>query len=168
MKKAYFQVHKVKSNKKKQKEKLPDKTQTIEEALKPDTIYNFYNNINISSNIEMDESTLADIEYAKTLQLALKDAIKQNEKITEDLNKCIEENKKLKEEIEEKDNVIYELSQYYQFCQNNHLDCDNIIEQKIDEGYKSCKKKKGSKNKKKKNEEKNNCENSRNEELNVK
>ena len=168
MKKAYFQVHKVKSNKKKPKQKLPEKTQTIEEALKPDAIYNFYNNINISSNIEMDESTLADIEYAKTLQLALKDAIKQNEKITEDLNKCIEENKKLKEEIEEKDNVIYELSQYYQFCQNNHLDCDNNIEQKIDEGYKSCKKKKGSGNKKKKNEEKNNCENSRNEELNVK
>ena len=53
-----------------------------------------------------------------------------------------------------KDNVIYELSQYYQFCQNNHLDCDNNIEQKIDEGYKSCKKKKGSGNKKKKNEEK--------------
>ena len=169
MKKAHFQVYKVKSNKKKQKQKLPEKAQTIEEEIKPDTIYNFYNNINISSNIEMDESTLADIEYAKTLQLALKDAIKQNEKIKEDLNKFIEENKKLKEEIEEKDNVIYELSQYYQFCQNNHLGCDNnILVQKIEEGFKSCKKKKCSGNKKKKNEEKNNCENSRSEELNVK
>ena len=32
----------------------------------------------------MDESTLADIEYAKTLQLALKDAISQNEKLSEE------------------------------------------------------------------------------------
>ena len=31
----------------------------------------------------MDESTLGDIEYAKTLQLALKDAIYQNEKLSE-------------------------------------------------------------------------------------
>ena len=164
MKKAYFQVHKVKSNKKKQKQKLPEKTQTIEEALKPDAIYNFYNNINISSNIEMDESTLADIEYAKTLQLALKDAIKQNEKITEDLNKCIEENKKLKEEIEEKDNVIYELSQYYQFCQNNHIGYDNIQEPKIEKECQSCKKKrKGSAaNKKKKSDVKNINENENN------
>jgi len=38
----------------------------------------------------MDESTLADIEYARTLQLALKDAIKQNEKLTEDLSQCID------------------------------------------------------------------------------
>ena len=89
--------------------------------IKPDTIFNFNNIININSDIEMDESTLGDIEYAKTLQLALKDAINQNDKLTEDLNKCIEENRKLREEIEEKDNVIYELSQYYQFCQNNHI-----------------------------------------------
>ena len=79
--------------------------------------------------MEMDESTLGDIEYAKTLQLALKDAINQNEKLSEELNKCIKENKELREEIEEKDNVIYELSQYYQFCQNNHInnndDADN-------------------------------------------
>ena len=89
--------------------------------IKPDTIFNFNNIININSDIEMDESTLGDIEYAKTLQLALKDAINQNDKLTEDLNKCIEENRKLREEIEEKDNVIYELSQYYQYCQNNHI-----------------------------------------------
>ena len=111
----------------------------------------------------MDESTLADIEYAKTLQLALKDAIKQNEKLAEDLNQCIEENKKLKDEIEEKDNVIYELSQYYQFCQNNHLGNDNIIEEKIEKRNKSCKRKgKGSGNKKKKNVMKFICENSNN------
>ena len=96
MKKAHFQVHKAKSKKKKQKSNIAENVQKFEEEpLKPDTIYNFYNNINISSNIEMDESTLADIEYAKTLQLALKDAIKQNEKLTEDLNQCIEENKKI-------------------------------------------------------------------------
>ena len=90
--------------------------------IKTESIFNFYNNTNnINSELEMDESTLGDIEYAKTLQLALKDAINQNEKLTEELNKCIEENKELREEIEEKDNVIYELSQYYQFCQNNHI-----------------------------------------------
>ncbi len=152
MKKAHFQVHKAKSKKKKQKSNIAENVQKFEEEpLKPDTIYNFYNNINISSNVEMDESTLADIEYAKTLQLALKDAIKQNEKLTEDLNQCIEENKKLKNEIEEKDNVIYELSQYYQFCQNNHMGNENIIEEKMEKRNKSCKRKgKGSGNKKKK------------------
>ena len=97
-----------------------------ENQIKIDTIFNYYNNIYPNSDIEMDESTLGDIEYAKTLQIALKDAINQNEKLTEDLNKCIQENKVLREEIEEKDNVIYELSQYYQFCQSNHI--NNNIE----------------------------------------
>lgn len=165
MKKAHFQVHKAKSKKKKQKPIVPENVQKFEEEpLKSDTIYNFYNNINISSNVEMDESTLADIEYAKTLQLALKDAIKQNEKLAEDLNQCIEENKKLKDEIEEKDNVIYELSQYYQFCQNNHLGNENIIEEKVEKRTKSCKKKgKGSGNKKKKNDVKFICDTSNND-----
>ena len=48
MKKTHFQVHKAKPNKKKQKQKLPDKIKQVdEESPKPDTIYNFYNNINI-------------------------------------------------------------------------------------------------------------------------
>ena len=95
--------------------------------IKTESIFNFYNNTNnVNSDLDMDESTLGDMEYAKTLQLALKDAINQNEKLTEELNKCIQENKDLKDEIEEKDNVIYELSQYYQFCQNNHIN-NNII-----------------------------------------
>ena len=164
MKKTPFKVRKTKSYKKKQKQKLPENSKKIEEEpQKPDTIYNFYNNINISSNIEMDESTLADIEYAKTLQMALKDAIKQNEKLVEDLNKSLEENKRLELEIEEKDNVIYELSQYYQYCQNNHLGNDNIQEQKIDKACQSCKKKgKGSGNKKKKNDVRNINENENN------
>ena len=89
--------------------------------IKIDTIFNFYNNITPNSDIEMDESTLGDIEYAKTLQMALRDAINQNEKLTEELNKCIQKNKELREEIEEKDNVIYELSQYYKFCQSCHM-----------------------------------------------
>ena len=93
----------------------------IQIPIKTESIFNFYNNANANSEIEMDESTLGDIEYAKTLQLALKDAINQNERLAEDLNKCIQENKELKEEIEEKDNVIYELSQYYQYCQTNHI-----------------------------------------------
>ena len=157
MKKAHFQVHKAKPNKKKQKQKLPDKIKQVnEESPKPDTIYNFYNNININSNIEMDESTLADIEYAKTLQLALKDAINQNEKLNEELNKCIDENKKLKDELEEKDNVIYELSQYYQYCQDNHLklnlDCCN---KSYENEYQNCKRKR-KKSKIRDNKQKNN------------
>ena len=161
MKKTPFKVRKTKSNKKKPKQKMPESPKKIEEEpLKPDTIYNFYNNINISSNIEMDESTLADIEYAKTLQMALKDAIKQNENMAEELNKCREENERLEKEIEEKDNVIYELSQYYQYCQNNHLGYDNVLEPKEEKGYQSCKKnRKGSGNKKRKIDVKNIGEN---------
>ena len=165
MKKTPFKVRKTKSYKKKQKQKLPENIKKVEEEpQKKDTIYNFYNNINISSNIEMDESTLADIEYAKTLQMALKDAIKQNEKLVEDLNKSLEENKRLEMEIQEKDNVIYELRQYYQYCQNNHLGYDNIQEPKIEKECQSCKKKrKGSAaNKKKKSDVKNINENENN------
>jgi len=93
-----------------------------ENLCKGETIFNIYNNnMNANSDQEIDESTLGDIEFAKTLQLALKDAINQNEKLCEYLSKSIQENKELREEIEEKDNVIYELSQYYQFCQNHHL-----------------------------------------------
>ena len=164
MKKTPFQVRKTKSNKKKQKQKLSEKVKNVEEeALKSDTIYNFYNNINISSNIEMDESTLADIEYAKTLQMALKDAIKQNEKLIEDLNESMAKNEELKKEIEEKDNVIYELSQYYQFCQDNHL--RNNLEYNEEKGYHSSQKKG---NKRKKNIVKNIDENSTNEHFDVK
>ena len=97
-----------------------------EAQIKTESIFNFYNNSNINSDNELDESTLGEIEYAKTLQIALKDAINQNEKLSEELNKCIQENKELKEEIEEKDNVIYELSQFYQFCQNNHINNNNL------------------------------------------
>ena len=153
MKKTPFKVRKTKSNKKKPKQKMPESPKKIEEEpLKPDTIYNFYNNINISSNIDMDESTLADIEYAKTLQMALKDAIKQNEQMVEEINNLRAENEKMEKEIEEKDNVIYELSQYYQYCQINHLGYDNYLEPKDDKGYQTCKKsRKSSGNKKKKN-----------------
>ena len=159
MRKPHFQVLKTKSIKKKFKPKISSiskQKKDEEEQTKPDTIYNFYNNININSNIEMDESTLADIEYAKTLQLALKDAINQNEKLNEELNKCIDENKKLKDELEEKDNVIYELSQYYQYCQDNHLklnlDCCN---KNYENEYQNCKRKR-KKSKIRDNKEKNN------------
>ena len=125
MKKSYshYQIHRNRSmtNKRENKKLSNISLNDNENQTKSDTVLYFYNNININSDIEMDESTLGDIEYTKTLQLALKDAINQNEKLTEELNKCIEENKELREEIEEKDNVIYELSQYYQFCQNNHI-----------------------------------------------
>ncbi len=113
-----------------------------EKLNKPELIFNSYNNNIINSDVEMDESTLGDIEYDKTLKLALKDAINQNEKLNEELNKCIHENKELKEEIEEKDNVIYELSQYYQFCQNNHINHNDDCSDNNDTDYKVGSKKK--------------------------
>ena len=120
---SHYQTHRNRSmtNKIENIKLLNTSLNDNENQTKSDTFLYFYNNININSDIEMDESTLGDIEYAKTLQLALKDAINQNEKLTEELNKCLQENKELREEIEEKDNVIYELSQYYQYCQNNHI-----------------------------------------------
>ena len=90
----------------------------------------------------MDESTLADIEYAKTLQMALKDAIKQNEQMVEEINNLRAENEKMEKEIEEKDNVIYELSQYYQYCQNNHINNNANCADNNNVNYKT-----GSKNK---------------------
>lgn len=79
------------------------------------------NSIIINSEVEMVENKLGDIEYTKALQLALKDAINLNEKLSEELHKYMQENKELREELEDKDNAIYELSQYYHFCQNNHI-----------------------------------------------
>ena len=117
--KAHSMTNKMKSTK---IQSNSIKESEIHIPIKTESIFNFYNNNNnINSDLEMDESTLGDIEYTKTLQLALRDAINQNEKLTEELNKYIQENKDLKDEIDEKDNVIYELSQYYQFCQTNHL-----------------------------------------------
>jgi len=95
-----------------------------------------------SDNYDLDESTLGDVEYTKTLQLALKDAINQNEKLNEKLYECFQENKKLKEEIEEKDNVIYELGQYYEFCQNHHLNNNTDCLESDDMNYKRSSKKK--------------------------
>ena len=114
------------ANKRKNIKVLNNSIKESEASIKTESIFNFYNNTNINSDNELDESTLGEIEYAKTLQLALKDAINQNEKLSEELNKCIQENRALKEEIEEKDNVIYELSQFYQFCQNNHINNNNL------------------------------------------
>ena len=127
MKKSHsqLQTRRNRSMTNKRKNTKPSNNNTkepeVQIPIKTESIFNFYNTTNVNSDLEMDESTLGDIEYAKTLQLALKDAINQNEKLTEELNKCIQENKELKEEIEEKDNVIYELSQYYHFCQTNHI-----------------------------------------------
>ena len=123
MKKSHFQTRKAKSTSiKKSNHKIINSSKDYEKETKYDNNLTLYNSMSANnSEIEIDETILGDIEYAKALQLALKDAINQNEKLSEELNKCIQENKELKEELEEKDNVIYELSQYYQFCQNNHL-----------------------------------------------
>ena len=123
MKKSHFQARKAKSTSiKKSNHKITNSSKDYEKETKYDNNLTLCNSISGNySELEIDETILGDIEYAKALQIALKDAINQNEKLNEELNKCIQENKELKEELEEKDNVIYELSQYYQFCQNNHL-----------------------------------------------
>jgi DNA-directed RNA polymerase subunit RPC12/RpoP len=106
-------------------------------------------------------------DYAKYLvnknkEINLNDS--KNEKENEKEDEKEKQNIEMKNEIEEKDNVIYELSQYYQFCQNNHMGNENIIEEKMEKRNKSCKRKgKGSGNKKKKNDVKFICDSSNNE-----
>ena len=39
----------------------------------------------------------------------------------EEINKLNKENLKLKNELNEKDNAILELANYYEYCQNHHM-----------------------------------------------
>ena len=100
------------------------------------------NSLNELDTITIDdkyESTRSDasneksgnIEYIKTLQLSLKDAINQNDILREKLNKALDENKKLQNEIEEKNNAIYELGQYYQYCIEKHYNSNSNSNQCI-------------------------------------
>lgn len=142
MKKYHFKIRKAKSTSIR-KNYYNSYHKDIEKPKKTDNNFNFYNNNIITNNdYDLDESTLGDVEYTKTLQLALKDAINQNEKLNEKLYECFQENKKLKEEIEEKDNVIYELGQYYEFCQNHHLNNNTDCLESDDMNYKRSSKKK--------------------------
>ena len=96
-------------------EQISNSTKCLQESL------NENDNDNLTTDNMEIENISGDIEYTKTLKNALRDAINQNEKLLQDLSKLIEDNENLKKEIKDKDNVIYELSQYYQFCQTNHL-----------------------------------------------
>ena len=57
--------------------------------------------------------SVGECEYTKNVVKALKDAIIVNDKLTEMVQKLAVENDKMKEELNEKDNVIQELAQYY-------------------------------------------------------
>ena len=96
-------------------EQISNSTKCLQESL------NENDNDNLTTDNMEIENISGDIEYTKTLKNALRDAINQNEKLLQDLNKLIDDNENLKKEIKDKDNVIYELSQYYQYCQTNHL-----------------------------------------------
>ena len=96
-------------------EQITNSTKCLQESL------NENDNDNLTTDNMEIENISGDIEYTKTLKNALRDAINQNEKLLQDLSKLIEDNENLKKEIKDKDNVIYELSQYYQYCQTNHL-----------------------------------------------
>ena len=96
-------------------EQISNSTKCLQESL------NENDNDNLTTDNMEIENISGDIEYTKTLKNALRDAINQNEKLLQDLSKLIEDNENLKKEIKDKDNVIYELSQYYQYCQTNHL-----------------------------------------------
>ena len=128
----------------------------------------FYNQIKIINNNIQELETIDDkyektistcsvisnekssnIEYTKALKASLKDSINQNDIINEQLIKIMNENEKLKKELEEKNKAIYELSQYYQYCIENHNNCEfrefninNLTHEKRD------KKRKGRKNRK--------------------
>mgnify|MGYP006873163758 CR=1 FL=1 len=85
-----------------------------------DTIEDKYDKANSTGSDTFNEK-YSNIEYAKTLKISLKDSINQNDLLTEELMKVINENKILREELEEKKKAIEELSQYYNYCIENHL-----------------------------------------------
>lgn len=85
-----------------------------------DTIEDKYDKANSTGSDTFNEK-YSNIEYTKTLKISLKDSINQNDLLTEELMKVINENKMLKEELEEKNKAIEELSQYYHYCLENHL-----------------------------------------------
>jgi len=85
-----------------------------------DTIEDKYDKANSTGSDTFNEK-YSNIEYTKTLKISLKDSINQNDLLTEELMKVINENKMLKEELEEKNKAIEELSQYYHYCVENHL-----------------------------------------------
>ena len=83
-----------------------------------------------STGSDISNEKFSNIEYAKSLKISLKDAIEQNDLLNEELRKIREENKKLKNELEQKDNAIIELSQYYQYCVEKHINKNKVSKNK--------------------------------------
>ena len=72
------------------------------------------NNIN---SLLSDQKRIGEIEYRKNVLKALKQAINENDKLRESVTKLNEENAKMKNELNDKDNSIRELYDYYNvFC----------------------------------------------------
>ena len=75
----------------------------------------------ILSETSISESVYADIEYTKSLKIALEDAINKNDDLALINKKLREENRRIKIELKEKNKAIFELGKYYEFCQENHM-----------------------------------------------
>ena len=61
-----------------------------------------------------EETKIGEIEYTKNLIKALKEAIDENDRLRESAAQLVEENNKMRNELDEKDNIIRELGEYYQ------------------------------------------------------
>lgn len=74
-----------------------------------------------TKEIKRNEIIDGNVEYTKVLIKALKEALNENDLLRNyncDLN---EENSKMKQEITNKNEVILELADYYDYCQTNHF-----------------------------------------------
>ena len=65
------------------------------------------------SKISEGQYSIGEIEYTKNVLKALKEAIDENDKLREIVAKLNSENEKMKSELDEKDNAILDLENYY-------------------------------------------------------
>ena len=65
------------------------------------------------SKISEGQYRIGEIEYTKNVLKALKEAIDENDKLREIVAKLNSENEKMKSELDEKDNAILDLENYY-------------------------------------------------------
>ena len=81
------------------------------------------NKVQNSNSIDKNkqEEEIGNREYQLCIQKALNEALNENELLKEEINKLNKENLKLKNELNEKDNAILELANYYEYCQNHHM-----------------------------------------------
>lgn len=71
------------------------------------------NSIISQSKIDEGQYCIGEIEYTKNVLKALKEAIDENDKLREIVAKLNSENEKIKSELDEKDNAILDLENYY-------------------------------------------------------